>query len=445
MNPIVLEASQMLGRHPILDEEDTYKIKYLNVLEYFVRTYSASDIWANETLAFYVKKMLKDAGQYRYKNFNLQTDIRPVLIPRVHPFKIFTYSYCLVIDCIFICAFGDKEKGKEIYTELSSVYPIFYQEKLRRVFEAMYDSSVSTDGISQIEYLKKCWDRNCEFFKEEPVKVIVTANMSAGKSTLLNAFVGKRVNKTQNDACTAKIHKIVNKPYEDGFCYEWDYLLDLDADYETLMDDNSDNPSPKITVGAFFRTIGQRPKRVWLIDTPGVNSSQNTDHKLLTEETIRNTEADLLIYLMNGENIGTDDDRKHLLFIQENYEGKILFVVNKVDRFRRGEDSIEETLKKVVFDLTDLGFENPEVVPVSSYAAYLAKMSIFSESLDEDDQDEYERLSRKMKKAEYQLGRYYSEEVRENINIGRKDQNRLLLLHSGLLHLEKMIYNYNMR
>ena len=56
MNPIVLEASQMLGRHPILDEEDTYKIKYLNVLEYFVRTYSASDIWANETLAFYVKK-----------------------------------------------------------------------------------------------------------------------------------------------------------------------------------------------------------------------------------------------------------------------------------------------------------------------------------------------------------------------------------------------------
>lgn len=148
---------------------------------------------------------------------------------------------------------------------------------------------------------------------------------------------------------------------------------------------------------------------------------------------------------MNGENIGTDDDRKHLLFIQENYEGKILFVVNKVDRFRRGEDSIEETLKKVVFDLTNLGFENPEVVPVSSYAAYLAKMSIFSESLDEDDQDEYERLSRKMKKAEYQLGRYYPEEVRENIDIGRKDQNRLLLLHSGLLHLEKMIYNYNMR
>ena len=98
-----------------------------------------------------------------------------------------------------------------------------------------------------------------------------------------------------------------------------------------------------------------------------------------------------------------------------------------------------------MFDLTNLGFENPEVVPVSSYAAYLAKMSIFSESLDEDDQDEYERLSRKMKKAEYQLGRYYPEEVRENIDIGRKDQNRLLLLHSGLLHLEKMIYNYNMR
>lgn len=72
---------------------------------------------------------------------------------------------------------------------------------------------------------------NRKFITNEPIKVIITANMSAGKSTLLNALVGKKVNKTQNDACTAKIHKIVNKPFEDNLCYELDYLLDLDADY----------------------------------------------------------------------------------------------------------------------------------------------------------------------------------------------------------------------
>lgn len=54
-----------------------------------------------------------------------------------------------------------------------------------------------------------------------------------------------------------------------------DYLLDLDADYHTLMDDNINNQTSEITVGTYFRTIKTSSKRIWLIDTPGVNSSQN--------------------------------------------------------------------------------------------------------------------------------------------------------------------------
>ncbi len=100
------------------------------------------------------------------------------------------------------------------------------------------------------------------------------------------------------------------------------------------------------------------------------------------------------IYLLNGENIGTDDDRKHLLFILENYHGKIIFVVNKLDRFRKKEDSVTATLETVISDLSNMGFEAPAVVPVSSYAAYLAKMSIFAEPLDEDEQDEFDRMSK---------------------------------------------------
>lgn len=145
--------------------------------------------------------------------------------------------------------------------------------------------------------------------------------MSAGKSTLLNALIGKKVNKTQNKVCTSKIHRIVNKPFEDGLSYELDYLLELDADYQTLMDDNVDNQSDEITVGTYFRTIGTLPKRIWLIDTPGVNSSRNVEHRKLAEESICDRSVDLLIYLLNGNNIGTDDDHRHLLFILEHYHG----------------------------------------------------------------------------------------------------------------------------
>lgn len=439
MNEIMLETSQMLKEHPLLSEKENYKIKYLNVLEYFSQKYSANDPWAAQTLQLYIKKFLGRENNYQYRGFEFQYNTKPVIATKFRPFKLFSYRYCLIIDCIFICAYRDKDKAEKIFTELSSVYHKRYQKRIRQVFDSLFDPSISTEGIKQIQYLKSCWDTNRKYIENDPIKVIVTANMSAGKSTLLNAFIGKKVNKTQNDACTAKIHNIVNKPFEDDFCYELDHLLELDADYQTLMDDNADNQSSEITVGTHFRTIGSLSKRIWFIDTPGVNSSQDIEHKLLTEKIICDTSSDLLIYLLNGENIGSDDDRRHLLFVLEHYQGKILFVVNKLDRFRKKEDSIEQTLKIVLEDLISIGFESPNVVPVSSYAAYLAKMNIFSESLNEDEQDEFNRMSRKMKKPEYQLDKYYPEEIKANVAIEFDDENYQLLLHSGILHLEEII------
>lgn len=441
LNPIMLETAQMLERHPIIHEKESYKCKYINVLEYFVQKYSKDDLWARETLQLYIKKILGRAEIYKYNNFNLQSDTKPVLATRFRPFKFFSYRYCLIYDCIFLCAYEDRKKAEQIFTELSSIYHKRYQKKIRQVFEALYNPDNSLEEIEQIQNLRYCWNKNRNFIQRKPVKVIITANMSAGKSTLLNAFVGKKVNKTQNDACTAKIHKIVNKPYEDGFCYEWDYLLELDADERTLMEDNSDNNSSEITVGTFFRTLQKDSKRIWLIDTPGVNSSQNLEHKLLTEKTIGETDANLLIYLLNGENIGTDDDRKYLQYISEHYHGALIFVVNKVDRFRKNEDNIEKTIQTVISDLKGIGFQTPTVVPVSAYAAYLAKMKLFGENLNDDEQDEYNLMSRKMKKMEYQLEQYYPQNIKDKVRVDCTKEENQLLLHSGLLHLEYMIYN----
>lgn len=440
LNQTKLELSQIVNEHPILNEKLEYRQKYIGILDYFVRNYSPNDPWALQTLEIYEKKIIGNDSSNQYNVYNLKKDIKKVIATKFHPFKFYTFRYCLLIDCIFICAIDDKEKGEKIFTELASVYRKTYQGKLQRVYESLYNPSISIDDIDQVSSIKKCWDSNYEFINKKPIKVIVTANMSAGKSTLLNALVGKKVNKTKNDTCTAKVHYIVNKPYEDNYCYELDHILDLNADYETLMEDNSDNENSEIIVGTYFRTIGTINRPVWLIDTPGVNSSQNDDHRELTEKVICNIDADLLIYLMNGENIGTEDDRKHLLFILEKYQGKVLFVVNKLDQFRAREDSVSTTLENVIKDLSEIGFENPMVVPISAYAAYLSKMKIFAEPLDEDDEYEIDRISRKMKKEEFQLDKYYPSDVQININKNSEDKNYQLLTHSGLLHLENIIY-----
>ena len=140
---------------------------------------------------------------------------------------------------------------------------------------------------------------------------------------------------------------------------------------------------------------------------------------------------------MNGENLGTDDEYRHLQFVADNFKGKVIFVVNKLDRFRK-EDSIPDTINQVKKDLENLGYKKPEVCPVSAYAGYLAKMSMFGEELNDDEIDELDRFYRKLKKEEYQLNKYYPEEYQE-LDVS-DDPNQQLLLHSGILSLEEMLY-----
>ena len=80
----------MLENHPLLIEKESYKVKYLNVLEYFSRKYSANDSWANQTLQLYIKKFLGAKNSYKYDNFDLQRNTKPVLATKFRPFKFFS-------------------------------------------------------------------------------------------------------------------------------------------------------------------------------------------------------------------------------------------------------------------------------------------------------------------------------------------------------------------
>lgn len=96
-------------------------------------------------------------------------------------------------------------------------------------------------------------------------------------------------------------------------------------------------------------------------------------------------------------------------------------------------------MKTVRKDLEKLGFPDPKVYPISAYAAYLAKMSMYGEKLNEDEQEELEFLKRKLSREEFAYPTYYSNEV----DISDKKDNEFadVLVHSGILLLEDIIFN----
>lgn len=437
MQTEILRVSQYVLKHPILNERENYKKKYLNTLEYFVRKYSNDNPYSVKLLEIYKNKLLSNPEKYDYEDEELRKISKGVMAWKMKRFKFFSYRYCLLVDVIFVCSFLEFEKSRNIYDEILQIYNKRYWKKLELLFNYIVGDTEECADLDKIDYLVRCIENNRIYLQEKERSILVTANMSAGKSTLLNALIGKKVNRTQNEACTAKIHWLLNKAFEDTLSYEYDFELELDASYDVLMNDNKKNRQKEIYVATKFRSINNVDIPIHYIDTPGVNSSQNELHKSVSEKAILKLKYDVMMYVMNAENIGTDDDRKHLEYVAENFKGKVIFVVNKIDRFRE-EDSVEETLNQVKNELVDIGFEQPLVCPISAYAAYLAKMNMFGEEINEDEKDELEMFYRKMNKEKYRLNNYFPKEY-QSINVS-EDKNEQLLLHSGILSLERILY-----
>lgn len=430
MNKEWLGIAQCLETHPILKEKTSYKIKYLNVLEYFVQNYSKDDIFANKMVEIYIEKFI---GKDKYF-FNSKKVANDAFELKFKGYKLFSYRDILLFDCCFINAFNDKQKAKMIKNKIADLFHNRYHKRINLLYSVLYydeKSNIFSNLSEQIFY----WDQNKNFLKNPVNKVLITANMSAGKSTLINALIGKKINRTQNDACTAKIHYIYNKPFEDGYSYEWDYELNLNADQKTLLQDNPNNNGCVISVGTFFRTSEKSNKRICIIDTPGVNSSQHKNHKELTEYFIRQKDYDKLVFVLNARNIGTFDDLKHLTFVFENVKDKpIIFVVNQLDTYNSKEDALDETIAKVRSDLTNIGFKNPEVYPISAYAALLAKKKIWNEKMSEDEWFELEGFRRKFNKKEFDLSQHT-----ESVTDEPQDDMKNLLFKTGFNVLEKII------
>ena len=88
--------------------------------------------------------------------------------------------------------------------------------------------------------------------------------MSAGKSTLINALVGKPVTRMAQETCTANQRYILNKPFEDKSVHLFDSPLNLNATNVDLMSVEGTNIS---YIASYFKTMVQPKASVCFIDT----------------------------------------------------------------------------------------------------------------------------------------------------------------------------------
>lgn len=243
--------------------------------------------------------------------------------------------------------------------------------------------------VSDSNWFSNDLEKIIERLKEKSFRLAVVGEFSSGKSTFLNALIGKDILKHGARETTATVTEIWNDPSVQRKILMDVYYINGEVQKGISADKITEYTSTSSTT---YHVAGEIEKviiksrlfkmdfPVCLVDTPGLNGIAD-NHREKTIEQIKNAHA--CIYMMSVRGLG-QSDITFLKFIGK-YQHNIIFVQNFIDELKRLE---EETPEKKIEEqkkiITDRIFQdNPEVhydiVAVSSRKALISRSESFKE------------------------------------------------------------------
>ncbi|KAM7521587.1 hypothetical protein LguiA_011489 [Lonicera macranthoides] len=210
---------------------------------------------------------------------------------------------------------------------------------IQRAAPLMEEVSLLIDAVSQLD---------------EPFLLVIVGEFNSGKSTFINALLGKKYLK---DGVVPTTNEITFLRYSE-----------LDSNEQQRCERHPDGqyicylPAPIL-------------KGITIVDTPGTNVILQRQQRL-TEEFV--PRADLLLFVISADRPLTESEVSFLRYTQQ-WKKKVVFVLNKSDIYQNTAELEEATsfIKENTQKL--LNTENVTLYPVSARFALEAKLLALSE------------------------------------------------------------------
>lgn len=411
-----------IEEHPISFFDKKNALIYVNALGACLCAITQDSPIARMYYNVWAQSIMKDGEDYASLYWREDPKrLKAAMRLRLGRFKILSMRYEFIFDFYYLVS--SSLPGRIDFAEIRefALKHICNNYLTRKILTRIHNYYIAySDCPGRIaEALIRHKEENDRLLSEKEKRILVVANMSAGKSTLINALIGHKLNLTRTTACTNKIVSLNNKKSKDGA------TLRMDKKYIYLNKLESINSGLFDSIALPFCSL-LSDQSICIVDTPGINNIHDFHHREITENEISLGNYDVVLYVSNGRYFGTNDERVLLELLKKKVSKPIIFVLNQLDAFKQKEDSIAKMMSDFKSDLIKIGFKDPIICPLSAYAAFLFRMS--KDSLDEDERDEREILCRKFERDYYNLPGYVSE-TSQNSELER----------TGILNLEKII------
>ncbi|MCQ6558483.1 dynamin family protein [Paenibacillus mendelii] len=348
----------------------------------------------DSVISFNGREMTEDSKLHAYKNERLQVwmeKLGPILEEECNDDAIHITFHGTSLDYEDMKDYLSQIKHSEVTYTLDHIPAKETDDKFRELVNLFEEMQAGP-----FEDLKDAHiTENFQKALGSEFEVSVIATMSSGKSTLINAMLGREFVPAKNEACTATIARIRDQDGMDGYtakCLNQNEEViyeEQTADLEAMKRFNEDERVSYIEVNGDIPFIQTRKANLILVDTPGPNNSRNSDHRDHTYRIIKNASKPMVLYVLNATQLATNDDSILLGSVAEamkvggkQSKDRFLFAVNKIDEYdTERADSIDEALRNIRQYLAQYGIDNPNVFPISAEMAKVIRLHLSGQAL----------------------------------------------------------------
>ncbi|GAA0480549.1 dynamin family protein [Salinibacillus aidingensis] len=221
--------------------------------------------------------------------------------------------------------------------------------KLQNLLSKLARSYEKLDQYEDQQRKHKVLDLYKKFINKE-MTIGFSGHFSAGKSSMINEVIGDSILPASPIPTSANLVKIKNtqKPYTRVFFREeapahYESVLDMDIIHSLCRDGDA---IKGIEIG---KPISHLPEDVWILDTPGIDSSDEAD-RIITESSIHT--VDVLFYVMDYNHVQSEVNLSFLKDLQKQ-EKPFYIIVNQIDKHEEEElsftsfkDSVYQVLEQ---------------------------------------------------------------------------------------------------